>query len=64
METPIRMTDLRHVDTGLSANDKAEARRAGLAQKARAALGGRWVMAREHAPARGVYNPLTGARLQ
>lgn len=64
MKTPARNTDLRHVDTGLSANEKAEARRAGLAQKARAALGDRWVMAHQHAPARGVYNPLTGARLQ
>lgn len=64
MKTPARMADLAKIDTGLSADEKAAARRSGLAQKARAALGGRWVMAREHAPARGVYNPLTGARLQ
>lgn len=64
MKTPERNSDLRHVETDLSDEEKATARRAGLAQKARAALGGRWVMARQHAPARGVYNPLTGARLQ
>lgn len=64
MKTPARMEDLRHVDTGLSANDKAEARRAGLAQKAIAALGSRYTCAKVHAPARGVYNQLTGARLQ
>lgn len=63
MDTPIRMQDLRHVETGLSTEEKAAARRAGLAQKACAALGGRWVMARENAPVRGAYNPLTGARL-
>lgn len=64
MKTPAPMTDLRHVDTGLSAKEKADARRAGLAQKAIAALGNSWVMARKHAPARGTYNPLTGSRLQ
>ncbi|MFC4518584.1 hypothetical protein [Cupriavidus pinatubonensis] len=63
MKTPARMEDLRHVDTGLSANEKAEARRAGLAQKAIAALGTRWTCAAEHAPRRGNFNPLTGARL-
>lgn len=57
-------TDLRHIETGLPEAEKRTARREGLAQKARAALGAKWVMAREHAPARGVYNPLTGARLQ
>lgn len=59
-----KMTDLRHVDTGLSADEKAEARRTGLAQKAIAALGARWTCAKVHAPARGHYNELTGARLQ
>ncbi|NSX18136.1 hypothetical protein HTY52_28950 [Cupriavidus taiwanensis] len=63
MKTPAPMTDLRHVDTGLSATEKAEARRAGLAQKAIAALGARWTCAPEHAPRRGMFNPLTGARL-
>lgn len=57
-------TDIKAWDTGLSEAEKRAARREGLAQKARAALGAKWVMAREHAPARGVYNPLTGARLQ
>ena len=59
-----KMTDLRHVETGLSATEKAAARRAGLAQKAIAALGARYACAKVHAPRRGHYNELTGARLQ
>lgn len=62
--TPAKMTDLRHVQTNLSADEKAEARRAGLAQKAIAALGSRYICAKVHAPSRGHYNELTGARLQ
>lgn len=64
MQTPTRMTDLRHVQTDLSADEKAEARRAGLAQKAIAAMGNAWTCAKVHAPRRGHYNELTGARLQ
>ena len=63
MKTPARMSDIKALDTGLSADEKATARRAGLAQKAIAALGARWTCAPEHAPRRGSFNPLTGARL-
>ncbi|MEM5429374.1 hypothetical protein [Cupriavidus oxalaticus] len=58
-----KMTDLRHIESGLSADEKASARRAGLAQKAIAALGARWTCAPQHAPRRGTFNPLTGVRL-
>lgn len=64
MKTPARMEDIKAWDTDLSANEKAEARRAGLAQKAIAALGARWTCAKVHAPEKGSYNGLTGARLQ
>lgn len=56
MKTPARMEDLRHIDTDLSAEEKAEARRAGLAQKSIAALGARWTLAQQHAPQRGTYD--------
>lgn len=64
MKTPAPMTDIKALDTGLSEQEKADARRAGLAQKAIAALGTRWVCAAANAPARGSYNPITGTRLQ
>lgn len=54
--SPARNEDLRHVDTGLSAAERTAARIEGLRQKAVAALGSRWVLAREHAPKRGNYN--------
>lgn len=54
--SPSRMEDLRHIDTGLPDPQRAAARLEGLRQKSLAALGPRWVLAREHAPQRGVYN--------
>lgn len=62
--TPTKGFDLRHYESPLTEAEKRQAREDGLREKAKAALGAKWVMAREHAPARGVYNPLTGARLQ
>jgi len=57
-------TDIKAWDTGLTEAEKRAARIEGLRQKARAALGDRWVLSLQHAPRRGTYNPLTGARLQ
>lgn len=54
--SPARNEDLRHVDTDLPAAERTAARIEGLRQKAVAALGSRWVLAREHAPQRGHYN--------
>jgi len=56
ISTPKRNEDLRHIDTGLPADERTAARLEGLRQKALVALGTRWVLAREHAPKRGNYN--------
>lgn len=63
MNTPARNTDIRHIDTGLSAEEKRAAREEGLRQKQRRELGERYLCHPANAPRRGVYNPITGARL-
>lgn len=63
MKTPARNSDLTKVDTHLSDAEKQECRLAGLRQKEIAALGERYLAHPKNAPAKGFYNPLTGARL-
>ena len=67
MKTPAPMTDLRHVRTGLSKMDIHEAInecaklkeiRAQIAE-----LGEKYLLHPANAPAKGVYNALTGMRL-
>lgn len=63
MNTPARNTDIRNLDTGLSADEKRAAREEGLRQKQRQELGARYLCHPANAPHRGAYNPITGARL-
>ncbi|MCA7083436.1 hypothetical protein K7G19_07460 [Cupriavidus sp. DB3] len=62
--TPTKGFDLRHYVSPLTEEEKRQARVDGLREKAKAALGDRWVLSLQHAPRRGTYHPLTGARLQ
>lgn len=59
-----KMTDLRHVETGLSDMERQECRLNGLRQKEIAELGESWVCHPSKAPAKGTYHPTTGMRLQ
>ncbi|MCT9071220.1 hypothetical protein N6G06_07565 [Cupriavidus gilardii] len=61
--TPTKGFDLRHYVSPLTEEEKRQAREDGLREKAKAALGDRYVLSLSHAPARGQYNPITGARL-
>lgn len=56
-------TDLRHFDTGLSAEEARAAREEGLRQKQRHALGSKYICHPANAPKRGQYNPITGNRI-
>lgn len=56
--------DLRHYESDLSDEEMQECRLAGLRQKEIAALGEKYLCHPTKAPVRGVYHPLTGARLQ
>ena len=64
MKTPARNEDLRHITTGLSAEEARAAREEGLRQKQRQALGSKYLCHPANAPQRGRYNELTGAKLQ
>lgn len=63
MKTPAPMTDLRHVRTGLSKLDIHEAINECKKLKQIQELGDAYLLHPKNAPARGTYNPLTGARL-
>lgn len=54
-------TDLRHVSTGLNADERREALYEFQRLKQIDALGERHLTHRANAPRRGSYNPLTGA---
>lgn len=58
-----KMTDLRHIETGLTEQQKREAIAECARMKQRAMLGTRYLLHPANAPQRGTYNPLTGARL-
>lgn len=55
--------DLRHYVSPLTEDEKRQARADGLREKAKAALGDRYVLAMANAPRKGQYNAMTGARL-
>ncbi|WP_133254666.1 hypothetical protein [Paraburkholderia unamae] len=59
----LRMIDLRHVETGLSEREKREAVEECQRLRQREQLGTRHLLHPANAPRKGVYNPLTGARL-
>jgi hypothetical protein len=61
--TPKRGTDLRHVETGLSDAERLQAIQECALLRQKRLLGQRWVAHPANAPAKGIYNPLTGARL-
>lgn len=61
--TPIKGFDLRHYVSPLTEEEKRQAREDGLREKAKARLGDRYVLSLTKAPAKGHYNPMTGARL-
>lgn len=61
--TPTKGFDLRHYVSPLSEEEKRQARVDGLREKAKAALGDRWVCSPSKAQAKGHYNPMTGSRL-
>lgn len=63
MQTPAPMTDLRHVRTGLPANEiKLAILESRRLQQIRE-LGDAWLLHKDNSPKRGTYNPWTGARL-
>lgn len=63
MKTPAPMTDLRHVRTGLPANEiKLAILESRRLQQIRE-LGDAYLLHPSKAPERGTYNPWTGARL-
>ncbi|WP_354686710.1 hypothetical protein [Cupriavidus necator] len=63
MKTPEKMMDLRHVRTGLSANEiKLAILESRRLQQIRE-LGDAYLLAPANAPKRGTYNPWTGHRL-
>lgn len=63
MKTPARMTDLRHVDSGLPAMERHELILEARRQQAIRELDAMWVCHPNNAPAKGTYHPSTGARL-
>jgi hypothetical protein len=64
MKTPARMTDLRHVDSGLPAMERHELILAARRRQQIAELQEKYSCHPSNAPARGTYHPTTGARLQ
>lgn len=63
MKTPARNSDLRHVKTGLSAMERHEAILEGRRLQQIRELGDAYLLHPSKAPAKGVYNALTGMRL-
>lgn len=61
--TPTKGFDLRHYVSPLTEAEKRQAREDGLREKAKAALGDRYVLSLANAPRKGQYNAMTGARL-
>lgn len=57
-------TDLRHIETGLSGEEKKLAILAGRRQQAIRELDAMWVCHPNNSPVKGKYHPATGARLQ
>jgi hypothetical protein len=60
MNTPQKMTDLRHVNTELTAEERLQARNEGKRQKWLAALGPKWL---GHPQYSGTYKPELHARI-
>lgn len=58
------MTDLRHVDTDLSDMEKHEAILENRRLQQIRELGDAYLLHPSNAPARGIYHPTTGMRLQ
>ncbi|MGN6085831.1 hypothetical protein [Trinickia sp.] len=62
-QTPKRNTDLRHVDSGLTEAEKKQVAQDVARARQKEKLGERYLLHPRHAPQRGTYNPITGARL-
>lgn len=61
--TPTRNTDLRHIDSGLPAAERAELARVARIRQQVLALGERYLLSPANAPVKGTYHPRTGRRL-
>ena len=64
MKTPERNSDLRHVATDLPEAEIAEILRENKRLMQVRQLGSRYLLDPSNAPVKGVYNPLTGAKLK